>query len=146
MFWNKKKVVADTAEVGPDYRAKFENLAASQKETEQNHKLELASLKQNHQMEIDKLKNDHSLALSQKEFELNHSADERVKEAEGKAAESDKKLAVAAKENEMLVKITDLNKDVIDVKELVTNIINKLPTVNITSAIGGGGGGKQDKG
>lgn len=100
--------------------------------------------------EVTKLKNTHELELKDKEFEIKHLADERVKKAEDALTASEKKVAVLEKENEMLVKITDLNGDVIDVKKLVTDLIGKLPTVtiggNLTAAAPAkGGGDNKDK-
>lgn len=42
-------------------------------------------------------------------------------------------LAVVKKENEMLKAINELDSDVLDIKELVTKIIDKLPQINLTS-------------
>lgn len=104
-----------------------------------------------HDLVVRELKGNHDLELKEKEFELKHNADERVKKAEEKATSLAQELAVAKKENEMLGKITDLNADVIDVKKLVGDLINKLPNVNITAGIstagpskGGKEGGKQE--
>ena len=43
----------------------------------------------------------------------------------------------------MLDKMVDLNADVIDVKELVTNLINKLPEVKINGNLTAAGGKKE---
>ncbi len=97
------------------------------------HERSLAELEHGHKMEIATLNNDNQLALKEKEFELKHFKDEEVQglQAQVNALEQDK--AVLTKENEMLIKITDLNSDVIDVKELVTKLIDKLPEVKISS-------------
>lgn len=86
-----------------------------------------------HSLAIEKLKADHSIALKEKEFDLKHFKDEELKKAQETLTKEKQDNAVLRKENEMLVKITDLNADVIDVKDLVNNLIEKLPTVNLTS-------------
>ena len=99
-------------------------------------------------LEKETIANDHALALKEKEFEIKHLADEKVKTAEDKAVKLEQDLAVAKKEIEMLVKITDLNADVIDVKDLVTNLINKLPEIKLTSLAGSApakGGDKKEQ-
>lgn len=91
-----------------------------------------------HKQELASTENEHALKLKEKEFDLKHIADERVKKAEDALVGEQKKTAVLEAENKMLVKITDLNADVIDVKKLVSDLIGKLPTVtiggNLTSA------------
>lgn len=100
-----------------------------------------------HQNTLDKetVENDHKLELKEKEFELKHLADEKVKTAEDKSTKLEQELAVAKKEIEMLTKITDLNADVIDVKRLVEALINKLPDVKITGGLPGTTPAKLDK-
>ena len=106
---------------------------------------ERRTMEQDFNHEVKDLKKDHELKLKEKEFEIKHLADERVKKAEEDVVKMREELSVAKKENEMLGKITDLNADVIDVKKLVSDLINKLPNVNITAGIATGGGGKQEK-
>ncbi len=100
-----------------------------------------------HQVELDRktAKQEADMKLKEKEFEIRHLADERVKQAEDKAIGLEQQLAVAEKEIEMLVKITDLNADVIDVKGLVKDLINKLPEIRLT-ALPGGAAAKPEKG
>lgn len=83
--------------------------------------------------EIADLKADHKIKMSEKEFELKHLADEKVLKAETAKTEMEKKLAVAESENKMLREIADLNGDIIDIKELVTKLIDKLPEIKLNS-------------
>jgi len=101
----------------------------------------------NFRLEIKELKKDHELALREKEFEIKHLADERVKKAEEESTELARKVAVLEKENQMLGKITDLNADVIDVKKLVSDLIEKLPEIKINSVSfsGDSGTGRGEK-
>lgn len=76
---------------------------------------------------------EHELTLKEKEFELKHFESEKVKELNDQKVDLEKKLAIATKEIEMLVKITDLNADIVDVKDLVKNLIEKLPEIKISN-------------
>lgn len=75
----------------------------------------------------------HARALKEKEFEINHFKDERIQKLEKELRGAAQTIAVLTKEKEMLEKITDLNSDVIDIKGLVKNLIDKLPEVKISS-------------
>ena len=87
----------------------------------------------NHKLEVAQLKSDQKLELEQKAFELKHFKDAEVQKLTKELNDAKSEIAVLKKENEMLDKITDLNADVIDVKDVVNKIIDKLPTMNISS-------------
>ena len=86
-----------------------------------------------HERELEKqrLEQDKELALKEKEFELRHFKDEEVKKLEVDLSNLKQTIAVLRKENEMLDKITNLNADIIDIKDLVNRLIEKLPTLNL---------------
>jgi hypothetical protein len=88
-------------------------------------------LRHTHKLEVADLNNTHKLELKEKEFELKHFKDEEVKKLQAELSSSKQDNAVLRKENEMLQKITDLNADIIDIKSLVANLIDKLPTINL---------------
>lgn len=90
-------------------------------------------LQTNHRIEILELKKNHELALKEKEFELKHFKDDEVAKLREDLAKVEQENAVLQKENEMLEKITNLNADIIDIKSLVSNLIEKLPTINLSS-------------
>ena len=92
------------------------------KELETNNKIKLAEIEANHKIE-----------LKEKDFQLKHFESEQMKSLAEKIVQLEKDKAVLQKEKEMLDKITDLNADVIDVKDLVKNLINKLPEVKISN-------------
>lgn len=95
-----------------------------------------ASIKQlthEHEIAIDKLKQSHKLELKEKEFEMEHFKDEELKKKDKKIVELEKDLAEYKKENKMLEKMIDMNADVVDVKNLVEQLIKKLPEVNLKS-------------
>ncbi len=69
------------------------------------------------------------------QFTLDHSTDVAVLKAQGEVVVLEKKVAVLENENKMLIKITDLKADVIDIKDLVNKVVDKLPTVNINGGV-----------
>lgn len=92
-----------------------------------------------HKIEILELKKNHELALKEKEFEMRHFKDDEVAKLREELATVKQDNAVLKKENQMLEKITDLNADIIDIKSLVNNLIEKLPTINLSSLTLNGG-------
>jgi len=94
---------------------------------------ELATAKHTHELAMQRAEQEKSLALKEKEFELKHFKDEELKKLAGELATAKQSNAVLTKENEMLAKITDLNADIIDVKDLVSKLIDKLPEVKLNN-------------
>ncbi len=94
---------------------------------------ELEALRHEHKLKVAELESAHRLALKEKAFELNHFKDEEVKELREQIASKVTEIAVLEKENEMLVKITNINADLIDIKDLVSKLIDKLPEINLNS-------------
>lgn len=93
----------------------------------------LAEEQHKHQLQIAGLRSDNALAIKEKEFELKHFKDDEVKKMSGDLANARQEIAVLKKENEMLAKITNLNADIIDIKSLVANLIDKLPEFKISN-------------
>ena len=56
--------------------------------------------------------------MKEKEFELRHFGDDQLKKLGMDLSAAKQEIAVLKKENEMLGKITNLNADIIDVKDL----------------------------
>ncbi len=86
-----------------------------------------------HGYEIKDLKKEIELKEKDFKFQLEHQESEGLKKKDAEIVELTKKLAVADEKIKMLDKIVDLNSDVIDVKKLVEQLINKLPEVKISS-------------
>ena len=93
----------------------------------------LTDVRHNYALQIETLKHEHKLALQQKEFDLKHFKDDKVKKLNGEKVELQKKVAVLEQETMMLDKLVDVNADIIDVKELVKGLINKIPTIDLKS-------------
>jgi hypothetical protein len=90
-------------------------------------------IEQSYELKIKDLESEHGLELKEKEFEMRHLKDEEVKKAKEEVVEISKKLAVLTKENEMLKSITDVNADIIDVKDLMNKLVEKLPSIDLKS-------------
>ena len=111
--------------------------------SQQDFELRIQQLNHGHELKIKELVKDQELELKDKEFQINHFKDEKVKELRKLLTQKSEDLAVLKKENEMLDKITNLNADIIDIKDLVANLIKKLPDINITSLSVGGNNGSE---
>lgn len=84
-------------------------------------------------MYVEKIKKDHELEIREKEFELTHIKDEEVLRLKKENRTLEQENAVLKKENSMLDKLIDVNADIINVKELVERLIEKLPNIDIKS-------------
>lgn len=102
---------------------------------------EIADLTHKHEMVVQRMEQEKELALKEKEFELKHFKDDEIQKAKDEIAKLNQKVAVLEKENEMLGKITNLNADIIDIKDLVANLINKLPEIKLSNLTVNNGSG-----
>ncbi len=91
----------------------------------------ILTMEHQYEMSIQSLKQEKELALKEKEFELKHFKDDEISKLKEKINVSLQENAVLKKENEMLGKITNINADIIDVKDLVSKLISKLPEINL---------------
>lgn len=97
------------------------------------HKLEIAELEKEYELDLKEKEKEYELDLKEREFKLKHFKDEQLTEMQNKTNDLEKEMAVLKKENEMLDKIVDLNADIVDIKSLVSNLIGKLPTMDLKS-------------
>lgn len=91
----------------------------------------VTKLKADHEIATNKLTAENEIKIQQKEFELTHIADERVKKADDARVVAETDLKVAQKENEMLHKIVDDRADVLEIKDLVNKLLEKVPEIKI---------------
>lgn len=101
------------------------------KENEVYFNNERKSLEVKHQMELEVKDHLHEMTIKQHTFDLKHYKDETIKKLELESSLLRQKNAVLENENKMLDKMVQIDADVIDVKDLVKNLINKLPEVNL---------------
>ena len=95
--------------------------------------IEMAEVKSNHRIEINELHNDYKLKLKEKEFELKHYKDDKVAILTEEKALYQKEIGEMKVKIEMLGEIVDLNADIVDVKNLVNTLIEKIPTIDLKS-------------
>jgi len=86
-----------------------------------------------HKHEIEDLQRLHDSIIKDKEFEMKHFKDEEMLKAKEVEAKAIQELEVIKKENEFLHKLIDTNAAIIDVKNLVSQLISKLPNIDIKS-------------
>ncbi len=102
-----------------------------------NYKKQCELHKDDEERKIKNLKTDHEIELKKKQAELDLFESVKIKSLETEVTDLKTKLAVAETKLEFMSKITDVNADVLDVKDLVNKLIEKMPTVNINSIIAG---------
>lgn len=132
MFWNKK-MEAPTKE---EYNVVVDalNLMSAEKgEIKTKHETELKQIRHDNEIKVSKLESEHEIALKEKEFDLKHFKDEDVQKSQAEATDLKQKNAVLENENKMLREITNLNADIIDIKDLVASLIKKLPNIDLKS-------------
>lgn len=89
------------------------------------------------ELELKSLKADHEIEMRKKQAEIDLFESTKIKSVTDENTELKTKLAVAETKLEFMSKITDVNADVLDVKDLVNKLVDKMPTVNINSIIAG---------
>lgn len=92
---------------------------------------EKKQLQQDHNFEVINLSNDQALALKEKDFELETFKDTELLKRNDEINSLKQKVAVLEEKNKMLDRIIDLDADIIDVKDLVSSLIKKLPEINL---------------
>lgn len=94
-----------------------------------NEKLDMAKVESS--IELKKQAAQHEIDMREKEFQLKHASDARVMEAEKNVHKMEIEMAQLKNENKMLREIVDINGDLVDIKQLVNKLIEKLPTVDL---------------
>lgn len=113
-----------------DVRAKEIEEGINQK-MKKEHEREISDLKHEHKLEVEVINHNHKLELQKRDFDLKTFKDVELQKALDEMTGLRKDIAIAAKENEMLDRLVDVNSDIIDVKELINKLIGKLPEVNL---------------
>lgn len=106
-----------------------------QDEVERRYGEEINQIRQEHELKLQRTKFDHELALKEKEFQLKHFKDNELMKVREEKAAAEAKNQVLEKENKMLQDIVDLNADIVDIKQLINKLIDKLPNVDIKSIV-----------
>lgn len=93
----------------------------------------ISELKAKHERDITKVKFDHDLEKKTIEFTMKNFKDEEILTKNKEIEKLTNSNAVLTKENEMMNKMVDINADIVDVKDIINKLINKLPEVNLSS-------------
>lgn len=107
------------------------------------HKLEIDRIRHEHELQVARMSNEFDLVAKQHQFALDHFADDRVKELETQKTALNQHVSVLEKEKEMLERVVSIEGDIVDVKDLVKNLIAKLPEVNLKNLTINTNGNKQ---
>lgn len=99
----------------------------------------------NHRLELQAKESEHKLKLQEKEFEITHYKDNEVKALQDEKISLEKKVAVMEKQNELLERLIDFNGDIVDVKDLIANLMAKLPEVKISNITAMSNGPHEDR-
>lgn len=121
MFWNKNKINEDARRI-KDLETEIDRLNKTINANKDGYAFE----KRNAELE-------YRFALQNKDFELETFKDIELQKKDDQINELRQKVAVLEEKNKMLDRIIDLDADIIDVKDLVTNLIKKLPEINLKS-------------
>lgn len=144
-----KQLTEDRVEkVKKQAREEAENLAREVKQREEDtaraHTQEMEDLKREHDAAFEIQAKENQIALSDAELKYTYDESKKVTEAKDARIAAEKALAVAEAENTMLKEMINLNGDIVDIKDMTNKIIDKLPTINLSS-LPSAPAAKQDK-
>lgn len=112
---------------------RIEQLERYDREKDQEFARKISNIEAENLREVKDLKSEQA----RKELDFKKEAEYIKKDTENKSATTIKELevqvAVLTEANKHLEKMTDINADIIDVKEVMNKLIEKLPEINLTS-------------
>lgn len=97
------------------------------------HNEEIAKLTQAHEHKLRDIEKDREIERREAKFAMEHAVAEGTKELIAENIKFKQENAVLKKENLVMEKVVNINKDIVDVKELVRNLVQKLPTIDLKS-------------
>ena len=95
--------------------------------------MRVRELQSDNRIAMKEMEKDYELKLKEKEFEIRHHKDEEIKQLDNEIVILKRTNAEQIVKIKMLDKIVDLNADIIDVKNLVIKLIDKLPQIDLKS-------------
>jgi hypothetical protein len=93
----------------------------------------VADLKAEQKREIETLEHKHAMKVKDLEFDFKNFKDTELLKAHEANVKLTNKNDVLTKENEMMKEMVDINADIVDVKDIINKLIDKLPEVNLKS-------------
>lgn len=95
--------------------------------------IKVEDLKATHNREVADIEHKHKLEKEQLEFNMKNHKDKELLEKDAKITTLESENAVLTKSIEMMKEMVDINADIVDVKDIINKLIEKLPQLNITS-------------
>jgi uncharacterized coiled-coil protein SlyX len=90
-----------------------------------------------HEMDVKEIRKDHELEIKGLKFDMERATEQETADLKKEVTELEQKLAVAENTIEMMDELTELQTGMLDVKEVVSSLIKKLPTIDIKSITAG---------
>lgn len=94
-------------------------------------KSDVENIKLENKREIATLEHNHSIKVKELEFEMKNFKDTEILEKNKEIVKLTNSNAVLTKENEMMKEMVDINADIVDVKDIINKLIDKLPEINL---------------
>lgn len=105
----------------------------------------VAQLENDHALEVARITAEGEIAAERAELAGEFSADKKIKEAKEGQVLAEKQAAVVTAENAIYKDLIDVSGDLGEIKGLTEKIIDKLPTINLTSLPSAAPAPKQEK-
>ena len=86
-----------------------------------------------HELDIKRLEQEHGYAIKDLEKKIQYVETDEILALKKQVTNLEKEIAVVNERNIQLEKMTDLNADIIDVKDVMNKLIGKLPEINLSS-------------
>ena len=134
IFRNIEKIKELEADI-KSLKSSLEYARENRKESDKNHELTILELKSEYSIESRERDSHHALEMRDEEFKRNHFKDDELKRVTEENIKIAKDFAVLEMETKLLKEVTDVNSDIIDVKELVTKLIEKMPNLDLKNLI-----------
>ncbi len=128
MFGTKTKII-NVAEI----RSNIESEVRAKYEDKEER------LQADHAMELKEVRKDHELELKGLKFDMERATEQATSDLNKEVVELKEKLAVAENTIDMMDELTDLQTGMLDVKDVVNQLIKKLPNIDIKSITAGSG-------
>lgn len=101
------------------------------KDAQREHEHEMKALRSEHQIAMNEREAAHELTCRDLENKLKHKTSDEVEALKRETVRLSEKVAVQAKELEMFNRIIKTDKNVLDVKNIVSELMKKLPNVDL---------------
>ena len=139
MFNNLQKINDLTEELKAakkhnDYlEGRIDDLNNTIKEDRRKNTIAIEDLERAHKQKIEDLTKAHEYEMLDAGKTLQYATSDEIQNLKKALDEANTKIAVLEEANKHLEKMTDLNADIIDVKDVMNQLIKKLPEIKLSS-------------